>query len=79
MLVTIQENPTPQKDKMKKSLLLLLLPPVASMLSAKPVDDAVAALIAVGAKGQGNEEASKAWPQVDPIGHDPGELPEIIG
>ena len=61
---------------MKKSLLLLLLVPVASMLSAKTIDDAVAALVAVGAKGQGNEEASKAWPQVAALGAE--ELPALL-
>ena len=45
---------------MKKALLLLLLAPVTTMLSAKPADDAIAALIAVGPKGQGNE-AGGVW------------------
>ncbi|MGE4551265.1 MAG: hypothetical protein AAEJ57_07735, partial [Opitutales bacterium] len=61
---------------MKKALLLLLLAPVASMLSAKTIEDAIAALIAIGPQGQGNEEASKAWPQVAALGAE--ELPALL-
>ena len=61
---------------MKKALLLLLLAPVTTMLSAKPADDAIAALIAVGPKGQGNEAASQAWPEVAALGSE--ELPALL-
>ncbi|MBG30091.1 MAG: hypothetical protein CMI31_08835 [Opitutae bacterium] len=49
---------------MKKALLLLLLAPLATSLIAKSAENAIAALVAVGPKGEGNAAASKAWPQV---------------
>ncbi|MFP6901713.1 MAG: hypothetical protein VCA36_12275 [Opitutales bacterium] len=61
---------------MKKALFLLLLAQVASILSAKSADEAIAALIAVGPKGQGNEAASQAWPKVAALGAK--ELPAVL-
>ena len=61
---------------MKKTLFLLALALAATNLSANSTEDAIAALVAVGPKGQGNEAASKAWPEVAALGIE--ELPALL-
>ena len=59
---------------MKKALFLLLFIQ-ANALCAKS-DDAIAALVAVGSKGQGNEAAAQAWPKVAAL--EATELPAVL-
>ncbi len=61
---------------MKKTVFLLALALAATNLSANSTEDAIAALVAVGPKGQGNEAASKAWPKVAALGIE--ELPALL-
>ena len=49
---------------MKNTLIFLLFSWACSSAFAKPTDNAIAALVAVGPKGEGNEAASQAWPKV---------------
>ena len=46
---------------MKKILYLLLFVNACSLLFANSGEDAIAKLVAVGPKAEGNEAASKAW------------------
>ena len=48
---------------MKKAMLPLLLVSASCLFADKSADEAIATLVAVGPKGQGNEAASKAWPK----------------
>ncbi len=48
---------------MKKAMLPLLMVSVSCLFADKSADEAIATLVAVGPKGQGNEAASKAWPK----------------
>ena len=61
---------------MKKTFFLLLFANVPWVTSAKSAEDAIAALVAVGPKGEGNEAASRAWPKVAEL--EPGELPALL-
>ena len=61
---------------MKKALFLFLLAQAASILSAKSTEDALAALVAIGPEGQGNEVAAEAWPKVAALEAD--ELPAVL-
>ena len=61
---------------MKKTLFLILLANVPWVTSAKSTEDAIAALVAVGPKGEGNEAASRAWAKVAELGA--AELPALL-
>ena len=61
---------------MKNPLIFVLFAWACSTVCAKPAEDAIAALVAVGPKGQGNEAASKAWPKVAALGSK--ELPAVL-
>ena len=61
---------------MKNTLIFLLFSWACSHVFAKTPEDAIAALVAVGPKGEGNEAASKAWPEVAAL--DAKELPALL-
>tara|TARA_Y100000588_G_scaffold54729_1_gene52063 strand:+ start:2174 stop:3307 length:1134 start_codon:yes stop_codon:yes gene_type:complete len=61
---------------MKNTLILLLFAWASSHVFAKSADDAIASLVAIGPKGQGNEAASKAWPEVAALGAE--NLPALL-
>ena len=61
---------------MKKFLLLASFAIFVFSAAANPADDAIATLVAVGAKGEGNEAASKSWPKVAALGSE--KIPDLL-